>query len=132
MPGVVRGSSPLALPRPGQHGTTAKLFRGLGDPTRLRILSLLEERERTVAELVQELGSPQGRVSSHLACLRWCGLVEVRREGRRAFYRLGDPRVRHMLALARSFLQDNAERIDLCRVIDAPDHSDPAVGGSSG
>ena len=109
------------MPRAGKAGVTAKLFRGLGDPTRLRILTMLQERERSVRELVEELGSFQGRVSSHLACLRWCGLVEVRREGRQAFYRLSDPRVWQLLDLAQSFLGDNEERIELCQVIDAGD-----------
>src|SRR3970040_2025192 len=53
----------------------AKFFRGLGDPTRLKILELLLERERTVTQLIEALGVPQGRVSSHLACLTWCGYV---------------------------------------------------------
>ncbi len=52
---------------------TAKLFRGLGDPNRLQILECLVEKERNVGELVDLLGAPQGRVSNHLACLRWCG-----------------------------------------------------------
>ncbi len=96
----------------------AKFFRGLGDPTRVRILTLLAERERTVAELVIELGSLQGRVSSHLACLRWCGMVESRREGRSAYYRLTDERVRHIVSIALRFLDDNGERIELCQIID--------------
>lgn len=119
VPEALRSGSPLVMPRPGGAGITAKLFRGLGDPTRLRILTMLQERERSVSALVEELGCFQGRVSSHLACLRWCGLVEVRREGRQSFYRLSDPRVWQLLDLARSFLDDNAERIELCQVIDA-------------
>ena len=119
MPEALRAGSPLVMPRPGEARVEAKLFRGLGDPTRLRILTMLQERERSVREMVEEIGSFQGRVSSHLACLRWCGLVEVRREGRHSFYRLSDPRVRQMLDLARSFLDDNAERIEICQVIDA-------------
>lgn len=121
MPEALRSHTPLVVPRPGRTGVTAKLFRALGDPTRLRILTMLEERERSVGELVDELGSFQGRVSSHLACLRWCGLVEVRREGRQSFYRLSDPRVWRLLELAQSFLDDNGERIELCQVIDSGD-----------
>ena len=96
----------------------AKFFRGLGDPTRVRILTLLAERERTVGELVTELGSLQGRVSSHLACLRWCGMVESRREGRSSYYRLADQRVRQMLELAFRFVDEQGQQIELCRIID--------------
>lgn len=72
----------------------AKFFRGLGDPTRVRIVQLLLDRPRTVSELVSLLGSPQGRVSSHLGCLRWCGFVEGVREGRNVTYQVSDERVR--------------------------------------
>src|SRR5437667_7087171 len=78
----------------------AKFFRGLGDPTRVRIVQLLLERPRTVGELVEVLGSPQGRVSSHLGCLRWCGFVEGIRDGRNVTYRVSDPRVRMLITTA--------------------------------
>ena len=96
----------------------AKLFRGLGDPTRLRIILLLERGERSVGQLVDELQIPQGRMSSHLACLRWCGFVHIRRDQRRILYRLADGRVREMLRLADAFLTEHGEHIELCRVID--------------
>jgi ArsR family transcriptional regulator, cadmium/lead-responsive transcriptional repressor len=96
----------------------AKLFRGLGDPTRLRVLLVLEGGERSVGQLVDELQIPQGRMSSHLACLRWCGFVQIRRDQRRILYRLADARVREMLRLAEAFLTEHGEHIELCRVID--------------
>src|SRR3990172_1379871 len=79
----------------------AKFFRGLGDPTRLKILELLLERERTVTQLIEALGVPQGRVSSHLACLSWCGYVTASRKGRHRYYRAADKRVRRILGLSR-------------------------------
>jgi ArsR family transcriptional regulator, cadmium/lead-responsive transcriptional repressor len=98
----------------------AKFFRGLGDPTRLRIvLSLLRDGEQTVGDLVEEVGSSQGRVSSHLACLRWCGYVTTRREGRHVFYSIADPRTRRLLRLALGMVADNEEHIRACHRIDA-------------
>jgi DNA-binding transcriptional ArsR family regulator len=76
---------------------TARFFKVLSDPTRLAILRLLSEREYSVAELVEILGAPQSRVSNHLACLRWCRLVEVTRQSRRAIYRLADNRVLELI-----------------------------------
>jgi ArsR family transcriptional regulator, cadmium/lead-responsive transcriptional repressor len=76
---------------------TARFFKVLSDPTRLAILRLLSEREYSVAELVDILRVPQSRVSNHLACLRWCRLVEVTRESRRAIYRLADDRVLQLI-----------------------------------
>lgn len=95
----------------------AKYFRGLGDETRLRILELVAERERSVGELAALLGVPQPSVSNHLACLRWCGFVESRREHRTIYYRVADKRVSKIVALARSLLEDNAEHVAACKRI---------------
>ena len=95
----------------------ARFFRALGDPTRLRLLSLLLERERTVTELVEAVGAPQGRISTHLGCLRWCGLVTARREGRQMIYAITDPRVRALLGTAGAMLRDYAAGIASCGVI---------------
>lgn len=64
-----------------------KLFRGLGDPTRLAILLALTGGERRVVDLVGEIGSSQANVSAHLACLKDCGLLTDRPDGRTVFYR---------------------------------------------
>jgi DNA-binding transcriptional ArsR family regulator len=97
----------------------AKYFRGLGDPTRVRILELLGERgELSVGELVRALGQSQPRVSNHLACLRWCGFVESRREHPSVLYRVADERITELIALGRSVLADNAEHVAECQWID--------------
>jgi DNA-binding transcriptional ArsR family regulator len=100
----------------------AKYFRGLGDPNRLRILELLQsEGELSVGALVERLALPQPQVSNHLACLRWCGFVEGRREGRTVFNRIADARVEAMLELAQSLLVDNAEHVAACCGIESPE-----------
>jgi DNA-binding transcriptional ArsR family regulator len=99
----------------------AKYFRGLGDPIRLRILELLRsEGELSVGELVRRLALPQPHVSNHLACLRWCGFVEARRDGRTVYNRIADERVEAMLELAESLLADNAEHVAACCRIEEP------------
>ena len=96
----------------------AKFFRGLGDPTRVKILQiLLEQGDKNVGELVDLLGSPQGRVSSHLACLRGCGYALSYRDGKNVYYTIGDPRVREILLLAQQILFDNLQRILECEII---------------
>jgi ArsR family transcriptional regulator, cadmium/lead-responsive transcriptional repressor len=93
----------------------AKLFNGFANSTRLSILLLLAQRgEMKVGELVDELGAPQPRVSDHLRCLAWCGYVEVRREGRNAFYAVSDERVMQILELGEELLQDNLEHVEAC------------------
>jgi ArsR family transcriptional regulator, cadmium/lead-responsive transcriptional repressor len=115
-------ASPFRLPAtPVETDLVAKYFRGLGDPIRLRILELLQrEGELSVGALVERLGLPQPHVSNHLACLRWCGFVEARREGRTVFNRIADTRVDAMLELARSLLADNAEHVAVCCRIEEP------------
>lgn len=97
----------------------AKYFRGFGDPTRLRILALVADRERSVGELVEALGQPQPKVSNHLACLRWCGFVVTRREHRSVYYAIADERVVALLDLARSLLEDNKGHVACCDVLEA-------------
>ena len=67
-----------------------------------------------VTELVTLLGQSQSRVSNHLACLRWCGYVDSRREGKFVYYRVSDPRVRQLVELARGVIADHAAAILSC------------------
>ncbi len=99
----------------------ATFFQGLADPTRVRILELLAHGPRTVTELQDDLGLAQGRISSHLACLRWCGYVVALAEGRFNRYQLVDPRVRGILLEAESIVRDNAERLTSCLVLATDD-----------
>lgn len=66
-----------------------KALKLIGDPTRVRMLVLLEREELSVAELQQILGRGQSQISTHLAQLRGGGLVTDRREGKNSFYTLG-------------------------------------------
>ena len=76
----------------------AKVAAALADPVRLRILVLLREHgELTVGALTAQVPVSQPRVSVHLRCLTDCGFAAVRREGRRAFYRLAGPGVARLL-----------------------------------
>jgi DNA-binding transcriptional ArsR family regulator len=66
------------------------LFTAIGDPTRRDILALLRKGEQPVGALVEMLDLPQPNVSKHLTALRAAGLVRIRIDGPRRFYRL-DP-----------------------------------------
>jgi ArsR family transcriptional regulator, cadmium/lead-responsive transcriptional repressor len=108
-------SHPLDESTAQRQEITAKFFHGLSDLTRIQIVELLlDEGEQNVSELVAALGQPQSRISSHLACLRWCGYVDSRREGKFVYYRITDPRIRHLVELARSVIADNAAAILSC------------------
>lgn len=68
-----------------------RVFRIFSDPTRIRILALLEREELAVQEIMEVLGMAQSRVSRHLSILREAGLLEDRRDGTYAFYRFVPP-----------------------------------------
>lgn len=95
----------------------ARYFRVLGDPTRLRIVEALLERERTVSELVFLAGVPQSRISNHLACLKWCRVAEAERRGRNVVYRVTDRRVTELLAQAREIAAEHCDHLASCRRI---------------
>ena len=69
----------------------AQLCAALADPTRLEILDLLRDGERTVADLMEALGLRQNNVSQHLAYLRRVGAVEGERRGTFVYYRIALP-----------------------------------------
>src|SRR6202142_442130 len=67
---------------------TLKSLRALSDPTRLRIMALLERDELSVNELQEITRLGQSRISTHLGLLSDCALVQARRDGKRTFYKL--------------------------------------------
>jgi DNA-binding transcriptional ArsR family regulator len=82
----------------------AQMFRVLGHPVRIRILELLSEGERSVGELQAELQLDSSGTSQHLTVLRQQGILESRRAGTSVYYRLRDPRVSQLLAVAKQIL----------------------------
>lgn len=123
MPDAVICAAATPVPLDTKSDVLARFFRGLGDATRLRILFLLVEEGRTVSELVSALGSPQGRISAHLGCLRWCGFVTTEKQGRAVRYRLADERVEHLLALATAMMAENAAAIASCLIVGKADQT---------
>lgn len=108
-------------------GAQATLFHALADPTRLTILRHLATGEHRVRDLVEHLGLAQSTVSTHLSCLRDCGLVVSRTEGRASWFSLRAPEDLAALLDAGLALLPGAEpRVDLRSHLLRP--HDPAVG----
>ncbi len=98
----------------------ARFFRTLGEVTRLNIVMLLlEEDELFQMEIVRRLGLSQGRVSEHLNCLVWCGLVQSRTQGRRVMYSVANDEVKALLGLALQRLKANESEIATCSRLDS-------------
>ena len=81
--------------------STLKCLRALSDPTRLRLVALVERDELSVNELQDITGLGQSRISTHLGLLAEAGMVQSRRDGKRTYYRLNP----HADELAREFIQ---------------------------
>jgi ArsR family transcriptional regulator len=103
-----------------------KIFKTLADPTRIRILALLEAEELAVQDLMDVLGMPQSRVSRHLGILREAGLLRDRRDGTFVYYRFLPPENeawRDAWALVRRARREDPTRgrdqLALARVIEA-------------
>lgn len=92
----------------------AAMFNGFSDRTRLSILLSLLRREKRVADLVVELGGSQSNISGHLACLKDCGLVTDRPEGRQTFYAIAGKEVVSVLRAAEKLLAVNGHQIEMC------------------
>ena len=87
------------------RGARAALFHALAEPTRLALLEHLASGEHRVRDLVDHMHLAQSTVSKHLACLRDCGLVTLRTEGRASWFALADPaRLSAVLEDAAAFL----------------------------
>jgi DNA-binding transcriptional ArsR family regulator len=90
------------------------LFHSLSDPTRLAIARHLAHGEARVVDLTRALGLPQSTVSSHLACLRDCGLISGRPEGRQMFYALAALELMDLFAAAETLLAATGNAVALC------------------
>ena len=99
------------------------LFRSLGDPARLAIVSRLAQGEARIIDLTRLLGLAQSTVSKHLACLRDCRLVEFRTQGRQSYYFLTRPELVELLRSAERLLAETGDAVALCPVYGEPARS---------
>lgn len=101
----------------------SRLFKALGDETRLRIVALLSHGELCVCLLESALGLTQSNTSRQLGVLRAAGVVEPRRDGSWVYYRLA-PQLdevckQQLKALVRSFSQKEMLREDIARLLES-------------
>lgn len=87
------------MPEGPQAESLARMFKALGDPTRLRLLLALMGGEMCVGHLAQFLGASESAISHHLRHLRQLALVRRRRQGQMLFYSLDDDHVEAILKI---------------------------------
>lgn len=95
------------------------LLNAMADETRLKILNFLQRRrEANVSEIQEHLKREQSAISHHLTCLRSCGLVSTRRDGKYIYYSLnGKNRVSKILDLTDRHVSEVLEGILACREV---------------
>ena len=106
-PEIVRAARERLLP-PDEARDLAAIFATLADPTRVRLLQALAERELCVCDLANVLGLRQSTVSHQLRLLRALRVVRFRKEGRIAYYRLDDAHVAGLLAQGLAHVREGA------------------------
>ncbi len=79
----------------------ARAVKAMSHPLRLKILCTLGDREVSVQEIVEQVGTSQSNISQHLAILRDKGILASRKDANRVFYHIDDPRTLRLIALIR-------------------------------
>ncbi len=115
MPTPVVAAADEPVDEAAAPAAVACVFRSLGDTTRLAILRHLALGEQKVVELTAHLGLAQSTVSAHLACLRDCGLVTSRPQGRASMWSLATaPELLDVLAAAERLLAATGDAVVRC------------------
>ena len=92
----------LALPSNYTHiEQTSRAMKAMSHPLRLKIISVLQDREVSVQEIVEQVGTSQSNISQHLAILREKGVLLTRKDANRVFYRVGDQRTLQLVGMMR-------------------------------
>jgi ArsR family transcriptional regulator len=87
------------------HQVKAEFFKTLGHPARIRILELLRDGERPVAELIPGVGIEASHLSQQLGIMRRVNLIQSRRVGSNVYYSVGDPRLFELLEVAKAIIR---------------------------
>ena len=115
MTAPLMGESSPAVDETAVLSAAACMFRSLGDPGRLAILRHLALGEHRVVDLTAHLGLAQSTVSAHLACLRDCGLVTSRPQGRASMWSLDHSAdLLDLLGAAERLLAATGDAVALC------------------
>ncbi len=105
----------LGMPKSQGRFSLDLLFHALADPTRLRLLNLIADREICVCYFVEILRTSQPKISRHLAYLRKAGIVTARRDGKWMHYRLAVPRDKAAARILRETLKNLREKPEMQR-----------------
>lgn len=94
--------------------TKMKFLHGFSNKTRVQILESIKEEEKTVSQIVDDINGSQSNISQHLACLKGCGLIVGRQDGKYVYYRVRNQLVRDLLTMIDVVLEDVQNDIACC------------------
>ncbi|RKQ18315.1 ArsR family transcriptional regulator [Oceanobacillus bengalensis] len=94
--------------------TKMKFLHGFSNKTRIQILESIKEDEKTVTQIVDDLNGNQSNISQHLTCLKGCGLIVGRQDGKYVYYRVRNQLVRDLLSMFDVVLEDVQNDIACC------------------
>ena len=92
-----------------------KFLHGFSHKTRIQILECIKENEKTVSQIVEDIEGNQSNISQHLACLKGCGIIVGRQEGRYIYYSLRNQQVRDLLTMFDEVLEDVEHDVACCK-----------------
>ena len=91
-----------------------KLIHGFSNKTRIQILESIKDQEKTVSQIVEETKGTQSNISQHLACLKGCGIIAGRNEGKYSYYSLRNQHIRDLLTMFDVVLEDVENDVACC------------------
>ncbi len=80
---------------------TSRAMKAMSHPLRLKIISVLGDKEVSVQDIVEKVGTSQSNISQHLAIMRDKGVLRTRKDANKVFYRVGDLRTLEVLRMMR-------------------------------
>ncbi len=91
-----------------------KLIHGFSNKTRIQILESIKDQEKTVSQIIEEIKGNQSNISQHLACLKGCGIIKGRNEGKYIYYSLRNQHIRDLLTMFDIVLEDVENNVACC------------------
>jgi DNA-binding transcriptional ArsR family regulator len=91
-----------------------KLIHGFSNKTRIQILESIKNQEKTVSQIIEEVNGNQSNISQHLACLKGCGIIVGRNEGKYCYYSLRNQHIRDLLMMFDVVLEDVENDVACC------------------
>ncbi|NQD65411.1 helix-turn-helix transcriptional regulator [Bacillus haikouensis] len=95
--------------------TKIKFLQGFANKMRIQILDCIKEEEKTVSEIIKDLDGSQSSISQHISCLKGCGLIVGRQEGKYIYYSLSNQKVRDLLTMFDEVLEEVQNDVACCR-----------------